>query len=89
MSRFDYIKYDRGATEDQETAKGLVKKLESMIESIGYALPTPDERKYCGRSKSLALTKLEECYMWIGKALRDDQMARGVHSPLQEERKDG
>ena len=28
-----------------------------------------------GRAKSLALTKLEECYMWIGKGLRDHQIA--------------
>lgn len=28
-------------------------------------------------TKSLAITKLEECYMWIGKAIRDEQIARG------------
>jgi hypothetical protein len=27
------------------------------------------------RAKSLALTKLEECYMWIGKMIRDEQIA--------------
>ena len=42
-----------------------------------------------GRAKSLALTKLEECYMWIGKAIRDAQMKRNGGAELQEERKNG
>ena len=41
---------------------------------------------YNGRSASLALTKLEEAYMWIGKQIRDDQIARNEHYELQEER---
>lgn len=29
-----------------------------------------------GRARSLVLTKLEEAYMWVGKAIRDDQADR-------------
>lgn len=38
------------------------------------------------RAKALALTKLEEVYMWIGKAIRDDQIERNGSAELQEER---
>lgn len=87
MSRFDYVKYDTGAIEDQALAKKLVEQLEGFIESIGYAVGS---EKYgsIARSKSLALTKLEEAYMWIGKAIRDDQLARNNISEPQEERND-
>lgn len=86
-SRFDYVKYDKNAVADQETAKKLVTKLETFIEGIGYSQGVL--RPECSRAKALALTKLEEVYMWIGKALRDDQIARlGVAgAELQEERK--
>lgn len=66
MSRFDYVKYDKDHTSMQLSAKSLCMQLETEIDSL-------DD----GRPKSLALTKLEECYMWIGKAIRDDQVARG------------
>lgn len=84
MSRFDYVKYDSGAMSDQEIAKKLVTNLETFIEGIGYAQGTLS--KECARSRALAITKLEECYMWVGKALRDDQIARNGSAPLQEER---
>lgn len=78
MSRFDYVEYDDIAQADQDAAKTLVSCLESRIESLG-----------AGRARSLAITKLEECYMWIGKQIRDDQIARNGSAPLQEERKNG
>jgi len=36
-----------------------------------------------------AIDKLEEFYMWVGKAIRDDQIKRNGSAPLQEGRKDG
>ena len=75
VNRFDYVKYDDGATSDQEAAKNLVITLEAFI---NLALVSP-------RAKALALTKLEEVYMWIGKAIRDDQITRNGSAPLQEE----
>jgi hypothetical protein len=86
MSRFDYVKYDKHAMADQESAKVLVQKIETLIGGIGYANGLLSQE--CARAKALAFTKLEECYMWIGKAIRDDQVARG-NTELQEERKNG
>jgi hypothetical protein len=79
MSRFDYVKYDSKAQDDQAFFKDIA---ESLEREISTALGSP-------RAKSLALTKPEECYMWIGKAIRDDQIERNRKSQLQEERKDG
>lgn len=77
-SRFDYVKYDEFAQRGQDKAKILCTALEESIENL------PN-----GRAKALALTKLEEVYMWLGKAIRDDQIARNGSASLQEERKDG
>lgn len=75
MSRFDYVKYDEEALALQEICK---KMFTDIAEVIG-ALPA-------GRAQALALTKLEESYMWIGKALRDGQIKRNGSAPLQEDR---
>lgn len=75
MSRFDYVKYDEKAIKQQEESKFVVSNFETMIN----ALNSP-------RAKALAITKLEECYMWIGKAIRDDQITRNGSAQLQEER---
>jgi len=98
MSRFDYVKYDQQAIAEQDVVKQLSEQLETVINNI------QDERGL-GRSQYLALTKLEECYMWIGKAIRDSQIYRNKDTDLpvykdtdlpvykdtdiQEERKDG
>lgn len=76
--RFDYVKYDDKATADQTDFKTTVVMLECEIE----------DRLSSPRAKALALTKLEEVYMWIGKAIRDDQVARNGSAPLQEQRTD-
>lgn len=78
MSRFDYVKYDGEAAIIQDNFKSGVTVLESAIEQ----LKSP-------RAKALAITKLEELYMWIGKAIRDDQIARNGSAELMEARKDG
>lgn len=76
---FDYVAYDKHATELQKDFKETCMLFELAIKE---ALPE-------GRAKSLALTKLEELYMWIGKSLRDDQIKRNGSAELQEGRKDG
>lgn len=77
MSRFDYVAYDGPSRELQSWARHKVTELEKLIESIS-ALSS-------ARSRALALTKLEECYMWIGKAIREDQLSRnGVLNYSQE-----
>ena len=61
----DYVKYD-------EKAQSLQDSIKSQCLCVGAMLNTLEE----GRSKSLAFTKLEEFYMWVGKAIRDDQLKR-------------
>lgn len=77
MSRFDYVRYDEFATDQQISSKLRMDDMEAFIET---RLKSP-------RAKAIALTKLEECYMWIGKAIRDDQIARNGSAPLQEKEK--
>jgi hypothetical protein len=76
MSRFDYVKYDESAIADQNLFKRHVETIETDINSLIES----------HRAKALAITKLEEFYMWIGKAIRDDQIARNGSAELQEER---
>ena len=63
--RFEYVKYDEQAIKDQNAFKEQF----ILIEAAVSTLQSP-------RSKALILTKLEEAYMWVGKAIRDDQIAR-------------
>lgn len=65
MNRFDYIAYDDVSKEQQAKVKDAVQTLECLLLSIDQ-----------GRAISLALTKLEETYMWAGKAIRDSQIER-------------
>lgn len=74
--RFDYVKYDATAVETQELFKNAI---EEITADIDFQLTSP-------RAKALALTKLEEAYMWIGKAIRDDQVARNGIVELNETR---
>jgi hypothetical protein len=78
-NRFDYVKYDVLATNIQAAFKAKMMDLEEMADTM---LPK-------GRHHALVMTKLEECYMWIGKAIRDDQIVRTGSAPLQEERNNG
>lgn len=82
MSRFDYVKYDEQAATLQADFKDRFEALEGTV----ALLVKPGG---AGRTASLALTKLEEAYMWIGKAIRDDQIERNGSAELQEERKEG
>lgn len=63
--RFGYVKYD---DESMQMQAGMKTTVEFLAEGINLLNSE--------RHKALALTKLEECYMWIGKAIRDDQLAR-------------
>lgn len=66
MKQYDYVRYDEDSTANQNHLREKVEELTEEIETILQP----------GRAKSLAMTKLEECYMWIGKAIRDDQIKR-------------
>lgn len=65
--RFDYVRFDDTAAENQRAFKAMFEELELHVSNSLHP----------GRAQSLALTKLEEAYMWVGKALRDEQIARG------------
>ena len=75
MSRFDYVKYDDISAQHQALAKEQVEAVETVIDQL------PDSR-----AKELAYNKLEECYMWIGKAIRDELISREGNPISQEER---
>lgn len=77
-NRFDYVRYDETAQKQQELFK---QKFQDLEATVAHFKP--------GRALSLVLTKLEEAYMWVGKAIRDEQIARNGSAPLQEERTNG
>lgn len=63
--RFSYIKYD-------DHSMALQQKFRDLFESIEHLttlLPNT-------RHSALVFTRLEEAYMWVGKAIRDAQIAR-------------
>lgn len=75
MSRFDYVQYDAQAQEQQIQCKVAATMLENKIDEY-----------LTGAAKQNALRSLEECYMWIGKGIRDEQIKRNGSAPLMEER---
>ncbi len=66
--RFSYVKYDDKSVRRQEALKVMFEDIDKFVE---HELPASRER-------SLVLTALEEAYMWTGKAIRDEQIARGA-----------
>lgn len=75
-NRFDYVRYDGESLEIQTFFKALFIKLDTEVEHAFKG----------GRAKALIHTKLEEAYMWVGKAIRDEQIERDALTKLQEER---
>ncbi len=76
-TRFDYIKYDDCALALQLKCKEACIALEAAIAAIGDG---------GGREKAIAITQLEHVYARCGRAIRDDQLKRGVPANLQEGR---
>lgn len=64
--RFDYVRYDDKAAQDQAAFKAHFQAIEYQV----------NQRLGQSRPASLVMTKLEEAYMWVGKAIRDAQVAR-------------
>jgi len=64
--RFSHIEYDGKSRQQQERATAICTELEEFIvKELGH-----------DRASSLALTRLEECLMWVRKQIRDDQICR-------------
>lgn len=59
-SRFDYTEFSKRQADYHTAVRLMFEKLEAFLALL------PDSRP-----KSLALTKLEESFMWVGKAVRD------------------
>jgi len=76
MGSFDYVKYDDVAAETQAGFKSCFEELEAAV----------NRNLKPGRASSLVKTKLEEAYMWVGKAIRDEQIVRNGSAELQESR---
>lgn len=65
-NRIDYIKYDEESIKIQEHLKLRFKFLMGSV----------DQYFENSREKALALTALEESWMWIGKCIKVDQIER-------------
>jgi hypothetical protein len=75
---FDYVKYDDESIKKQEAFKAKFEELEQMA----------NELLEHSRPRSLFFTGLEESYMWIGKAIRDEQIKRNAQTEHQPGRSD-
>lgn len=64
-TRFNYVEWDEKAQNLSDSLKSQCLCVEAMIN------PLTDSRE-----KSMAITKLEETFMWIGKAIRTDMLSR-------------
>lgn len=80
--RFDYVKYDVTAQEKSAVFKKKCQELEELAKNL---LKPPREGYSCGRAIENALNALEETFMWLGKAIRDEQVQQRT-AELQEER---
>lgn len=65
MSRFDSIAFDIQSEEAYEIFKKKYEDLGSLIEMTAS-----------DRAAALALTSLEESFMWLGKSIRNWQLSR-------------
>lgn len=79
MNRFDYVKYDSISVAKQDSFKRQFMMIEDHV----------DKHLVDSGHKVRVMEKLEEAYMWIGKAIRDEQVSRTRKVELQEERTDG
>ena len=68
MGTFDRVEFVGKHLEMHQKAKKLVIELEHVIANI------PFNGVAAHHELEQAMTKLQECFMWIGKAIRSDQM---------------
>lgn len=67
---YSYVKYTPQSAKKQEEFKEAFERLELLANA--HLSP--------GRAKSLFATHLEIAYMWIGKAIRDEQLSSGTQT---------
>lgn len=87
-TRFNYVKYDETATAKSAAFKAKFQEIEELVEGLlGYSAG-PRAATQTSRARENLLTALEEAYMWVGKAIRDEQVATRT-AELQEGRNNG
>jgi len=64
-NRFDYVRYDEHAQKFSERLKALFIDLHDAVDELQPS-----------RELALAVTNLEQAFMWVGKAIRNDQLVR-------------
>jgi len=79
MSRYDFVKYDEHAAKLSADYK---KRFEELEAALNLDLGLRGKRSF-----ATAMTKLEEAFMWVGKAIRDNQIERNGSAPLEEFKK--
>lgn len=84
-NRFDYVRYDDLAQEKSAAFKRLFMDVEQFVEN-NISVPPGPEGQAVARAKASILTNLEVAYMWVGKAIRDEQITVRGPASLQEER---
>lgn len=65
---FDYIEWNALSQKNFDDIRDATEVLEELIL----------HRLTSSREKSLAMTNLEQTFMWVGKAVRNDQLAKGM-----------
>lgn len=75
--RFSYVKYGEQAMKQQQDLRVAFEAIETLVDGLSD-----------GRAKALVYTKLEEAYMWTGKAIRDHQIMQTGKIDEQPERND-
>lgn len=83
--RFDYVKFDENTVAVSEVFKDCYSTMTDLLEQIELVDKAGPSAH---RAKAVALTKLEESFMWVGKMLRDNQVAMNGPSDHLPERSD-
>jgi hypothetical protein len=72
--RLEYVKYDDISLENNARFKLI---FESILGNLEYSLKD-------SREKELALNAVEEAFMWVGKAIKSDQIIRELNHEIYE-----
>lgn len=73
MGAFDSVSYNDKSLKIQQDVKFAFENVEDVIER---------NFKEHSREVSLALTKIEEAYMWLGKDIKRQQLVREVEDDV-------
>ncbi len=69
MARFDSVQFDDIRKRELQVIKEAFERIDHLV----------DTHLKSSREKAIAYTKLEEAFMWINKALKQDQLELEEH----------